>query len=139
MHCALTELEIKKKRRLEELESALAPRDAAIKTVTALRSSLALGIGVIDETALLDSVVKNGGPKHFATRRKGGPKSNNNLNNNIGHSLKKIEERSKSKPTPKSGNDNNRYSRKELKALKFFNLTQHRKFWKAIHAVFQRH
>ncbi|KAK7348349.1 hypothetical protein VNO80_22902 [Phaseolus coccineus] len=119
-----TELEMKKKRLLEELESALAPKDAAVKTVTTLPSSLALGIGVIDETALLDSVVKNGGAKHSASRRRGGPKSNNNLNNNIGHSLKKIEERLNSKPTPKSGNDNNKYWQKELKALKFFNLTQ---------------
>ncbi|KAK7358036.1 hypothetical protein VNO80_17335 [Phaseolus coccineus] len=131
-----TELEIKKKRLLEELESALAPKDAAVKTVTALPSSLALGIEVIDETALLDSVVKNGGPKHSASRRRGGPKNNSNINN-VGHSLKKIEERPKSKPTPKSGNDNNKYSRKELEALRFVNLTQQRKFWKAIHAAFQ--
>ncbi|ESW14628.1 hypothetical protein PHAVU_007G004100 [Phaseolus vulgaris] len=136
------ELQIKKKRLLEELESALAPKDAAAaaaKTVTALPSSLALGIEVIDETALLDSVVKNGGPKHSASRRRG-PKNNNNINNinSVAHSLKKIEERPKSKPTPKSGNSNdNKYSRKDLEALRFVNLSQQRKFWKAIHAAFE--
>jgi len=132
------ELQIKKKRLLEELESALAPKDAAAaaKTVTALPSSLALGIEVIDETALLDSVVKNGGPKHSASRRRG-PKNNNNINS-VAHSLKKIEERPKSKPTPKSGNSNdNKYSRKDLEALRFVNLSQQRKFWKAIHAAFE--
>ncbi|BAT93543.1 hypothetical protein LR48_Vigan02g273300 [Vigna angularis] len=128
------ELEMKKKRLLEELESALAPKDAAVKTVTALPASLALGIEVIDETALLDSVVKNGGPKQPSSRRRGGGPKNNN--SNTGHGLRKIEERPpKSKFAPKSGN--NKYSRKELEALRFVNLTQQRKFWKAIHAAFQ--
>ncbi|CAJ1977788.1 unnamed protein product [Sphenostylis stenocarpa] len=128
------QLQMKKKRLLEELESALAPKDAAVKTVTALPSSLALGIEVIDETALLDSVVKSGGPKQPTSRRRGGCKNNNNNSN--GNSLKKIEERPKPKPKPKSGN-NNKYSRKELEALRFVNLTQQRKFWKAIHSAFQ--
>ncbi|QCE05696.1 gem-associated protein 2-like [Vigna unguiculata] len=127
------ELEMKKKRLLEELESALAPKDAGVKTVTALPASLALGIEVIDETALLDSVVKNGGPRQQpSSRRRGGPKNNNS---NIGHGLRKIEERPKLKSTLKNGN--NKYSRKELEALRFVNLTQQRKFWKAIHAAFQ--
>jgi len=128
------EFERKKKRLLDALESALAPKDAAVKTVTALPSSLALGMEVIDETALLDSVVKNGGPKQSASRRRGGAKNNNT---NAGHSLKKIEERPKSKSTPKSGNNNTKYSRKELEALRFVNLTQQRKFWKSVHAAFQ--
>lgn len=127
------ELEMKKKRLLEELESALAPKDAAVKTVTALPASLALGIEVIDETALLDSVVKNGGPKQPSLRRRGGGPKNNN--SNIGRGLRKIEERPKLKFAPKTGN--NKYSRKELEALRFVNLTQQRKFWKAIHAAFQ--
>ncbi|TKY50571.1 Gem-associated protein 2 [Spatholobus suberectus] len=125
------DLEMKKKRLLEELESALAPKDGGVKTVTAQPSSLVLGIEVIDETALLDSVAKNGGSKQASSRRRGGGAKNN------GHSHKKSEEtmgRPKSKPKSKSGK---KYSRKELEALRFVNMAQQRKFWKAIQAAFQ--
>ena len=100
---------------LVELESALGGE----KTVTAQASSSSLGLGieVIDETALLDSVAKkNGG-------------SRRTKNNNNGHNHKK------SKPSNKIGNK--KYSRKELESLRFVNMARQRKFWKAIHAAFQ--
>ncbi|RDX73415.1 Gem-associated protein 2, partial [Mucuna pruriens] len=130
-----TELELKKKRLLEELESALASKDGADKTVMALPSSLGLGIEVIDETALLESVAKDGGLKQqpiSSSRRRGGAKNNNNRRKNeeaIG--------RPKSKPKPKPNTVSTEYSRKELEALRFLNMAQQRKLWKTIHSAFQ--
>ncbi|KAL2563625.1 hypothetical protein AAZV13_20G203300 [Glycine max] len=112
------ELEMKKKRLLVELESALGgEKSVTAQASSSSSSSLGLGIEVIDETALLDSVAKkNGG-------------SRRTKNNNNGHNHKK------SKPSNKIGNK--KYSRKELESLRFVNMARQRKFWKAIHAAFQ--
>nr|KYP75396.1 hypothetical protein KK1_008124 [Cajanus cajan] len=114
------EFQMKKKRLLEELESALDK-----KTVTAQPSPLALGIEVIDETALLHSVANN----LPSSRRRGGGAKNNRRTDETPLP------RPKSKPKPKIGNHS--YSRKELEGLRFVNMAQQRKFWKAIHAAFQ--
>ncbi|XP_027366599.1 uncharacterized protein LOC113872912 [Abrus precatorius] len=132
---AQLELEVKKKRLLEELESALVPKDAADKVVTAQPNPIrpSLGIEVIDETALLHSVVKNGASKQSISRRRGGGSKNTTTTTTtttITTTKKPEESNSKSKSVKK-------YSRKEMEALRFVKLAQQRKLWKAIHASLQ--
>ncbi|KAK7383457.1 hypothetical protein VNO78_29136 [Psophocarpus tetragonolobus] len=116
------ELEMKKKRLLVELESALAAaKDGGEKTVTAAAAqggcSLGLGIEVIDETALVETVAAK--QARASARKRGASKP-------------------KSKSKWSSGNGSIRkYSRKELESLRFVNIPQQRCFWNAIHAAFQ--
>jgi len=101
------QLEGKKKRLLEELESAF---------TIATNSSLGFSnIEVIDETALLDCVpINNGKP-----RRKPSKKTNKNNTGTSSTDMKK------------------KYSRQMMESMRFVNVSQQHKFWKTIYTALQ--
>lgn len=121
------ELEGQKKRLLEELESALVPKDCVLAipkpNPNPKPNCLGFGIEVIDETALLDSIPKNGGKQ---SRRRASKKI---------HKKSVIDTVSNS--SMKNEKKKNKYSRIEMEAMKFMNVSQQRKLWETIYAVLQ--
>ncbi|GAU12078.1 hypothetical protein TSUD_00440 [Trifolium subterraneum] len=125
------ELDGKKKRLLEELESAFVlPKDCVTTPIPKPPNCLGFGIEVIDETALLDSIPK---------------KNNNNGKQPRRRPSKKIHKKTvmaavTQPETQKLGGGsekNKKYSRGEMEALRFVNVSKQRNFWKTIYDALQ--
>ncbi|CAL5210344.1 unnamed protein product [Lathyrus oleraceus] len=125
------ELEDKKKRLLEELESALIL--PPIPKPVHKPNRLGFGIEVIDETALLDSIPKNIGKQSRRRASKKIHKKAVTVNESEDLVARNVVISSSS-----SSSDNERkYSREEMETLRFVNVSQQRKFWKKIYAALQ--
>jgi survival of motor neuron protein-interacting protein 1 len=126
------ELDGKKKRLLEELESALAvTKDCVATPIPKPPNCLGFGIEVIDETALLDSIPKKINVKQ--SRRRTSKKIH-----------KKTTVTAVAQPetedlggVSETEMKNKKYSRDEMEALRFVNVSKQRKFWKTIYAALQ--
>ncbi|XP_061360218.1 uncharacterized protein LOC133304224 [Gastrolobium bilobum] len=137
---ASAELEVKKKRLLEELESALVPKDGAEvqQDLPPLNPVRPLGIEVIDETALLDTIPYGTQKKPNSVAVKNGKHSRKRAGKGNGAKNKNKEEPQPQPQPPIANSKNNaKYSRKEMEALRFVNVAQQRKFWKAIYAALE--
>lgn len=127
-----SELDVKKKRLLEELESALVPpKDGADKTqANTVGASLSLGrIEVIDETALLETIPTAPPSKNAKQSRRRAAKGEGGA--------KKTHNHKKTVAVTEAEEAVRKYSRKEMEALRFVNVSQQRKFWKTIYATLQ--
>jgi survival of motor neuron protein-interacting protein 1 len=125
------ELDGKKKRLLEELESALAvTKDCVATPIPKPPNCLGFGIEVIDETALLDSIPKKINVKQSRRR-----------------TSKKIHKKTTVTAVAQPETEDlggvsetemkNKYSRDEMEALRFVDVSKQRKFWKTIYAALQ--
>ena len=112
------QLECKKKRLLEELESAFT-------IATPKPNSIGFSnIEVIDETALLDCIPNNNGKP----RRKPSKKTNKNNTRTTGSS---------STDTVTDKMMKKKYSREMMESMRFVNVSQQHKFWKTIYTTLQ--
>lgn len=129
------ELEVKKKRLLEELQSALVPPIPNPKPVRP--SSLALGIEVIDETALLETIPKASKNAKQSRRRaaKGAKKYTHNKTKTVTEFEEQKELTRRNSSSSSESQKKKKYSRKDMEALRFVNVSQQRKFWKALYAA----
>ncbi|CAI8601661.1 unnamed protein product [Vicia faba] len=130
-----SELEEKKKRLLEELESALIPPPIPkpVHKPNPKPNRLGLGIEVIDETALLDSIPKIG----KLPRRRASKKIHNKAvtaTETEGFAARNIVIGGSSSS---SSEGERKYSREEMEALRFVDVSQQCKFWKKIYAALQ--
>jgi hypothetical protein len=107
---------IKMKRLLKELESAFTIATPMIPKP----NCLGFEIEVLDETALLDCIPKNGKQQ---SRRK--PSKNT------------VPEKKKKKKRRRKKKKKKKYSRVTMESLRFVNVSQQHKFWKKIHAALQ--
>lgn len=127
------ELEGKKKRLLEELESALVPKDCSSTNPNPnpiipnpIRPCLGFGIEVIDETALLDSIPKTSKNGKQSRRRANKKTHKRNVTETDDAAVRNI--------SSSSNSNSSKYSRKEMEAMRFVNVSQQRKFWKDVYA-----
>jgi survival of motor neuron protein-interacting protein 1 len=128
------ELDGKKKRLLEELESALAvTKDCVATPIPKPPNCLGFGIEVIDETALLDSIPKKINVKQ--SRRRTSKKIHKKTTVTAVAQPETEDLGGVSETEMK--NKKNKYSRDEMEALRFVDVSKQRKFWKTIYAALQ--
>lgn len=138
-------LQVKKKQLLDELESALVtPKDTvklplppiAMPNPVPVRPSLGLGIEVIDETALLETVprkITTAASKNARRRAPGKGGEGGPVKKQIRHHKKTVtaEEIPVLRNSEAKGG---KYTRKDMMALRFVNVAGQRRFWKTIYA-----
>lgn len=138
-------LQVKKKQLLDELESALVtPKDTvklplppiAMPNPVPVRPSLGLGIEVIDETALLETIprkITTAASKNARRRAPGKGGEGGPVKKQIRHHKKTVtaEEIPVLRNSEAKGG---KYSRKDMMALRFVNVAGQRRFWKTIYA-----
>ncbi|XP_058771951.1 uncharacterized protein LOC131645754 [Vicia villosa] len=127
------ELEEKKKRLLEELESALV--STPIPKPVHKPNRLGLGIEVIDETALLDSIPKIGKQSRRRASKKIHKKAVTVTETESESSIHLVARNISSSSS--SSENERKYSREEMEAVRFVNVSQQRKFWKKIYDALQ--
>ncbi|OIV91205.1 hypothetical protein TanjilG_30427 [Lupinus angustifolius] len=110
-----SEVELKKKRLLEELESVIP----------------SFGIEMIDETALVGST--------FPLAKKTNKQSRKKVGKGAGRKMKKENLIVMKNAVVSAAAAEAKYSRKEMEALRFVNVSQQRKFWKSIYKCLQSH
>lgn len=132
------ELEEKKRRLLEELESALVspPIPKPVHKPNPKPNRLGLGIEVIDETALLDSIPKIGKQSRRRASKKIHKKAVTVTETETESSIHLVARNTGSSSSSSSENER-KYSREEMEAIRFVNVSQQRKFWKKIYDALQ--